>query len=139
MASRLITDLKNIAGIACAEHIDRVHAEKINMIITCTLRSNEEQESLWKSCHKIVKGKIIDLPPISTNARAGQSPHNHGLAWDIALLIDGKLNWNVKHPHWIKAVEIGRSIKNVKWGGDFTGKFKDRPHFEIKDWKDYIK
>jgi len=132
MASRLITDLRNVAGMACAKHLDALRAQGINYIVTCTLRTNEEQESLYK-IGRTTPGKRV------TNAKAGQSAHNYGLAWDIAIMINGKLNWDLSHPHWQLAGKIGESIDGVEWLGNPASKFKEGAHFQLKDWKSYIK
>lgn len=90
------------------------------------------------------KGAIV------TNAKAGQSMHNYGLAVDIVLLIDkdgdGKLetaSWDI-HKDWDGDMiadwkEVVQVFKKYGWeyGGDW--RFKDFPHFEKtfgKSWKE---
>lgn len=96
---------------------------------THTLRTFDEQGELYaqgRSKH----GKIV------TNAKPGQSYHNYGLAFDIALIIDGKTaSWDMvkdfdgdKVSDWMEVVNICKS-HGWKWGGDFKS-FKDYPHFE---------
>ncbi len=51
--------------------------------ITQTLRTFEEQDELY-AIGRTKPGKKV------TNAKAGQSIHNYGLAVDICLIIDGK-------------------------------------------------
>jgi peptidoglycan L-alanyl-D-glutamate endopeptidase CwlK len=90
--------------------------------ITCTHRTNEEQEQLFKQRPKV------------TNARAGQSPHNYkpSYAFDIAFIgLNKKLDWS---PELFKNfAEIITVIEpQVEWGGNW--KFKDSPHFEVKNW-----
>lgn len=91
--------------------------------ITCTFRSDEEQEKLFRKRPKV------------TNARAGQSPHNYkpSYAFDIAFIgLNKQLDWSNKHfanfATIIKAIE-----PQVEWGGDWA-KFKDAPHFQLKNW-----
>jgi peptidoglycan L-alanyl-D-glutamate endopeptidase CwlK len=40
----------------------------------------------------------------------------------------GKNDWDVSHPGWAKAAELGKSV-GLEWGGDWKG-FKDMPHFQ---------
>lgn len=97
--------------------------------LTCTRRTNEEQEQLY-ALGRTIPGKKV------TNARAGQSPHNYSpsFAFDIGFInIRKKLDWS---PHLFKkfADIITADFPQVLWGGDFQS-FKDMPHFELKAWK----
>lgn len=55
-----------------------------------------------------------------TNAKAGYSYHNYGLALDFALLADDGFNvlWTV-NDKWRRVGAIGKSLGFV-WGGDWT-------------------
>lgn len=93
--------------------------------ITCTYRSNDEQNMLYNKVPKV------------TNAKAGQSPHNYNpsFAFDIAFItVDNKISWNSKYFEL-----FAKCIKSdvVSWGGSWIN-FKDAPHFELKNWKTYI-
>lgn len=100
--------------------------------ITQGLRSFEEQEKLY-AIGRITTGKKV------TNAKAGQSIHNYGLAVDICLMIDGKTaswdtarDWdNDKVADWYECVKIFAS-HGWDWGGNWKT-FKDLPHFEKKN------
>lgn len=77
-----------------------------------------------------------------TNAMAGMSIHQYGLAADIVLMIDNNgdgvpesASWDTKsdfdkdgQSDWLEVVEVFKS-KGWAWGGDWSG-FKDLPHFE---------
>ena len=97
--------------------------------ITQGFRSFEEQQKLY-AIGRLTPGKKV------TNAKAGQSIHNYGLAVDICLIIDGKVasfetakDWDGdKIADWYECVKI--FAKNGwDWGGNWL-KFKDLPHFE---------
>ena len=97
--------------------------------ITQGLRTFEEQELLY------AKGRLTKEPKV-TNAKAGQSIHNYGLAVDICLIIDGKeasfdtkKDWDGDQiADWYECVKI--FAKNGwDWGGNWV-KFKDLPYFE---------
>lgn len=98
----------------------------IAVLVTQGLRTWEEQNALY------AKGRTV--PPIGkkhivTKAKGGQSYHNFGLAFDIVVLDSlGKADWDVDHPGWEKAGELGKSV-GLEWGGDWKS-FKDLPHFQ---------
>jgi len=76
--------------------------------------------------------------PIVTNAPAGESYHNYGLAFDFAMITDGKDD-NTVGPNWMKVVEIMKK-HGMTWGGDFPN-LKDNPHFENRynyNWKQLL-
>lgn len=78
-------------------------------ILTCTHRSNEEQAELYAK-GRTRPGRIV------TWARPGQSRHNRlpAEAFDIAIIENGKLNWNPKSKAWITAKQIGKKIGLVQ-------------------------
>lgn len=77
--------------------------------------------------------------PIVTKAAAGQSYHNYGLAFDFAMITDGKDDEAVG-PNWMKVVSIMESYGMI-WGGNFPEGFHDNPHFENHygiNWRDLL-
>lgn len=69
-----------------------------------------------------------------TKARAGNSPHNYGLAVDI---VHGTKAWKIDDLEWTMLGQIGKEAArkaNVKieWGGDWS--FYDPAHWQLKDW-----
>lgn len=105
---------------------------KAKVRITQGLRSFEEQEKLY-AIGRITNGKKV------TNAKAGQSIHNYGLAVDICLMINGKIaswdtvkDWdNDRVADWYECVKIF-ARHGWDWGGNWKT-FKDLPHFEKKN------
>jgi hypothetical protein len=107
-----MVDLCAVAGIA--------------VLITQGLRTWKEQDDLYAKGRTITP---IGKRHVVTKAKGGQSYHNFGLAVDIVVLdAVGKTDWDVTHPAWFRAAEIGKSL-GLAWGGDWKG-FKDRPHFQ---------
>lgn len=102
--------------------------------ITQGLRSFKEQDELY-AIGRTKPGKKV------TNAKAGQSIHNYGLAVDICLIINGKTaswdtvkDWdNDKVADWYECVKIFAKY-GWDWGGNWKT-FKDLPHFEKKSIK----
>src|SRR6266850_5242559 len=70
-------------------------AAKIDLLVTCTLRSLIEQEALYAQ-GRTTPGRVV------TNAKPGQSAHNFGLAIDVVPIVNGKPDWNGDHPIWQK-------------------------------------
>lgn len=95
----------------------------ISIRIVQGLRTFEEQDALF-----LKKPKV-------TNSKGGQSYHNYGLAIDFALLIDGKLTWDIKvdndkdgEADWMEVVDSFEGL-NYTWGGRFHS-ITDNPHLE---------
>lgn len=86
--------------------------------------------------------KLFLQKPKVTNADAGQSYHNFGLAIDFCLLKDSKkdesfseISWDIKMDYdgdkmsdWLEVVNVFKSA-GWSWGGDWKS-FKDYPHLE---------
>jgi peptidoglycan LD-endopeptidase CwlK len=87
--------------------------------ITDGVRTFDEQSALY------AKGRT-EPGSIVTNANAGESYHNYGLAIDVVEIKDGKGLY--ENPNWDKIAAIGKSF-GFKWGGDFKS-IRDLPHFE---------
>lgn len=103
--------------------------EGIDLIITCTWRSPEEQAVLYAQ-GRTTPGKIV------TNARPGQSLHNHtvnnrptSLAFDVVPIRSGKAIWNAKDVVWMRVGQIGEAL-GLEWAGRWS-RFKEFPHFQL--------
>jgi peptidoglycan LD-endopeptidase CwlK len=116
---------------ACAEYL-RLYPTEPQPFITCTYRSNDEQTALY-AIGRTKQGKKV------TNAQAGQSAHNYNpsAAFDIAFITIGKkLDWG--SINFLRFAEIIEKIQPlVEWGGRWE--FVDLPHFQIRNWKSFIK
>jgi peptidoglycan L-alanyl-D-glutamate endopeptidase CwlK len=113
-----------------------------------TLRTFAEQQALFNQ-GRTTAGKIV------TNARAGQSYHNYGLAVDIVLLVDKDVNGTFETASWDTSsdfdadrvsdwMECVRIFKKYGWTwgadwdndgltkamGDKDEKLVDAPHFQ---------
>lgn len=107
--------------ILCRRLIQLAAQNGIEIIIVQTLRTAEEQNALYAQ-GRTVAGDIV------TNVRYPYSMHNWGLAFDFAVIIDGKANWE-RTDLYQKVGELGKSL-GLRWGGDFKT-LKDMPHFEM--------
>lgn len=107
-----------------------------------TLRTFDEQAELFsRGRTKLFDAKGNRIGKV-TNAAAGQSIHNYGLAFDIILLVDNNkdkryetASYNLvadydgdKKSDWMEVTNIFKKA-GWTWGGDWT-RFRDAPHFE---------
>ncbi len=135
--------LRDIALTAYQEAV-KATPEGVHPVITQGLRTFKESEDIYAQGRTVVNpdGKSAAKPMGNTvsNAKAGQSYHNYGLAVDFVLIVNGKQMWNQNDPNWVLVVDIFKKY-GFTWGGDFKGTFKDYPHLEQKfghTWQDLL-
>jgi peptidoglycan LD-endopeptidase CwlK len=117
MASRKIEDLVPALQSLYRE-FDRLMKEAgIDYIVTCTRRTQAEQDKLY------AQGRTIPGKKVTWTR---QSKHIEGRAFDIAVMKDGKITWNVKD--YFEPARIGQSV-GLTSGSQW--KTPDYPHFEI--------
>lgn len=86
----------------CLAWEQEMKAAGINYLITCTLRTMEEQKALFAQ-GRTVPGHIVTWTL--------HSKHLTGDAFDFVIMFNGKPDWMVAHRDlWDKAAEIGRSL-----------------------------
>ena len=89
-------------------------SEGLNVFLFEGLRTNERQQELYDSGSGV------------TNAKAGQSFHNYGLAADLVFRDDeGNASWSMEHD-WQRLGQLGENL-GLKWGGSFH----DYGHFRL--------
>jgi len=120
MSSRKLEDLHPMVAERAQQLVELAQAEGIEILVTSTLRTFEEQAELF-AIGRTRPGDIV------TKAKAGESWHNFGLAFDVVPLVNGKAVWD--SPFWNRIGELGKRVGLV-WGGNFQS-FKDKPHFEF--------
>lgn len=83
-------------------------------------RSNQRQDELY------AQGRTVP-GPIVTNARGGESFHNHGVAVDFVFRNEG---YRASYQLW---QTLGAVIEKhgFEWGGNWKGGFVDMPHAEM--------
>lgn len=96
-------------------------AQGIVIKVTSGTRSYEAQDALYEQ-GRSNPGRIV------TNARAGFSNHNFGVAFDVTIFNGHEPVW--ESPLYKVVGSIGRSL-GLTWGGDWTN-FEDEPHFELR-------
>lgn len=122
-SSKNIGDSHSVVKSAALELIKQAYKEGIYVQISEGYRSNARQTALYNQ-GRTTSGNIV------TNAKAGQSMHNFGLAVDYFIVSDDgqKAIWDV-NTKWKRVAVIAKSL-GFAWGGDWTN-FKDYPHLEM--------
>ena len=103
-----------------SEFLAKCNAQGIQVIITSTYRSSEEQDRLYAQ-GRTAPGNVV------TNARGGSSFHNWKVALDFCPVKNGVAQWNDK-ALFTKIGIIGESC-GFEWGGRWTS-FLDLPHLQ---------
>jgi peptidoglycan LD-endopeptidase CwlK len=129
-AVSLPANLNSVVKEKSSQLIQQAAKKGIVVVITDGFRSFEDQNRLYQQ-GRTASGNIV------TNAKAGESYHNYGLAIDFALkTASGNVIWDRQYDgnrngkaDWTEVVEISKSL-GFQWGGDWT-KFKDYPHLQM--------
>lgn len=106
------------------------HAARIDVIVSCTSRTLEEQAALY------AQGRTTP-GDICTWAKPGQSAHNYGLAVDVAIIVNGKLDWKRTDPLWQTVGNFGQA-RGLEWYGAPDAEFNELPHFQLPNWRGFI-
>jgi peptidoglycan LD-endopeptidase CwlK len=102
--------------------------ENINIRVVQSLRSWAEQAALYAE-GRDAEGNVVDKSKVVTNAKAGTSWHNYGLAVDVAPFDGDVPDWNSNHPAWKRIVAVGESVGLIS--GSNWRTFPDWPHFQL--------
>lgn len=90
------------------ELVARCAAEGIPLIVTVGTRTNEQQDKIY------AQGRTPgNNQPLATGAKGGQSKHNYGVAFDTAIIVNGKESQS--RALWEKVGAIGEEI-GLAWG-----------------------
>lgn len=101
--------------------VSQASASGIGLVLTSGRRSWQDQAKLYAQ-GRTDPGKIV------TNAEPGESWHNYGRAFDVAIADAlGRPTWPDDAATWGKIGEIGTQL-GLSWGGSFG----DRPHFSFR-------
>ncbi len=134
---RRIATLHPLIREKASEFINKAEKAGYLLRVVSALRTWEQQTAIYNQPHdgkdNDGDGIIDEADEKATNAKAGQSYHNYGLAIDVVQIKNGKTIWN--NPNWSKIAAIGKSL-GFEWGGDWKS-FKDLPHFQITFGKSY--
>ena len=113
--------------VCVKKFLDECKKQGLNVLITETLRTQQEQEALYAQ-GRTTSGKIV------TNCRGYQSPHCWGVAFDFCRNVKGK-EYDNSDGFFERVGKIAKTVfdnteYDLFWGGDFKS-FVDRPHVEM--------
>ena len=142
--SRSLNDLHPDAFQLVENFLARVDNLGIDLLVTCTFRSDAEQELLYAQ-GRTAPGKIV------TWARAGESKHNSMLngrpasrAIDVVPLRHGKCVWGTSGNGldddptdderddlelWLRVAACGK-LAGLQWAGEWPKNKREFPHFQ---------
>jgi peptidoglycan L-alanyl-D-glutamate endopeptidase CwlK len=105
---------------------DNLATAGTHLLVVSGLRTAAEQSALYAQGRNGAPGHIV------TNAKAGQSMHNYGLAVDVVPYLSGPsgaLNWHADTLQF-QAMVSAFKAQGLVWGGDWVS-FKDEDHFQM--------
>jgi peptidoglycan LD-endopeptidase CwlK len=116
------------AVIACVRRAaDILAPDAVYFRVYSGLRTAAQQDADYR------QGRYPEFPgKVITNARAGQSSHNYGLAVDAVPFSHGEtglLDWTPTDPEF-KTFVAAMKRAGLNWGGDWLH-FKDMDHFYL--------
>ena len=127
MSSRSLNDLRPEVRPLVDAFLDAAAAKEIDLLVTCTLRSNAEQEALYAQGRTTPGAIVTDAPP-------GQSAHNYGLAMDVVPMVNGKPDWQGSDPVWQQIGVLGQAA-GLEWAGSPGFPFHELAHFQFPNWR----
>lgn len=133
MSSRKITDLHPDLQPLCLAFLGRCAEAGIPVMLTCTYRSQAEQDALYAQ-GRSTPGKIVTWTRTSRHSSTLDGKPA-ATAFDIAVLSNGKPTWDIKvdvnndnQSDYKEVGEIGSRL-GLEWGGRW--KSPDYPHFQL--------
>lgn len=121
---RLLSELDPKVAGAAERAIAECKSMGLALLVTCTFRTNAEQEALYAQ-GRSKPGKKV------TNARAGQSLHQYRVALDLYPMVNGKPDFSGQAPEWHQIAAVFKK-HGFEWAFEWK-KFKEMPHFQMTD------
>ena len=128
-----------ISARPCSPSLERCKARGLDLLVVCTHRPDHEQAELY------AQGRIKP-GPIVTNAKPGQSAHNHTIdgrpasrAFDVVPLLYGKPIWEDPRDAdadwsndwgWRIVGEVAAEV-GLDWYGRPGAPFREAPHLQL--------
>ena len=126
LASTVLDGLKPEAQALARQLILKAREKGINIRLIAGYRSTDAQKALYDQ-GRSTSGPVVTMAKVTT--------HSTGLAFDIAIERDGKLDFY--GPEFDIVGPIGEQLGLI-WGGSWTS-LKDKPHFQTKNAFDELK
>lgn len=123
MSSRSLNDLNPPTRTKAEQFLHLCEEAGEDVLIYCTLRSDTEQSELYAS------GRTKP-GPVVTNAKAGESWHNFGAAFDFVPMLHGKPQW-ADRKRYAKCGEIAERC-GLEWAGRWLGSLRETAHCQFR-------
>lgn len=121
--SRSLDQLDGDFKMTVLRWLNACHLEGLDILVISTYRDNDYQNWLYAQ-GRTAAGKIV------TNAKAGQSMHNHRLAVDFCIMHGKQCDWdNIEK--FTRAGLVAEKFGLV-WAGRWNGKLKELGHVEAQ-------
>ena len=124
LSSTDLSALDPYVSSLATKFLDLCTASNLNVIIVVTFRSWDDQDVVYAQ-GRTQPGVIV------TDAKAGDSYHNWGLAFDCAPVENGVIAWDDINTFNIMG-NLGQQV-GLEWGGNWTTfdiNILDTPHFQ---------
>lgn len=130
MASRSLSDLSPATRARAESFLSRARAAGLDILVTCTLRTEQEQAELYAR-GRTVPGAIV------TWAKPGESLHNIGRALDVVPLRLGKPVWRTSGVDLLLWQQVGAcgELAGLEWAGRWPARVREFAHFQYKEKK----
>lgn len=133
MASRDPKDLCPELQIIFAKWDAKMHELGIDYILTCTRRTQEEQETLWEQGRRLIKGVWIIVNNKLVRTWTLHSLHILGRAFDFCIMVNGKPDWQMTRKDlWDVAIAIGKSL-GLSQVVNSKGKVMEFAHLQLSE------
>ena len=132
--SRDLDTLEPVTREKARRLIGAAAAVGMEVFVVHAHRSESEQEALWQLGRNDA-GEVVAPRLVVTNARSGDSWHQHRRAFDLAFEeVDGKPTWmETREGDWRLLGLMGERV-GLEWGGsDTVGTKGDLGHFQFRD------
>ena len=128
MSSRRLEDLHPLMRPLVDAFLAACAREDIDILVTCTYRSDEEQAALYAISRTKPGRRVTNAPPGRSmhNFRLGGKPAS--LAVDIVPMVSGKPVWSASDPVWQKVGKLGEEA-GLEWAGRWK-RGREFPHFQ---------
>jgi peptidoglycan L-alanyl-D-glutamate endopeptidase CwlK len=124
-SEQVLANINPVLATKIRAAADQLEQAGTFLLVVSGLRTADEQNALYAQ-GRTAPGHIV------TNAKAGYSMHNYGLAVDIVPYLsgsDGVLNWSANTPQF-RAMVAALEAQDLVWGGSWTT-FPDEDHFQL--------
>ncbi len=112
----LLPETQRAARLWLARAKPVAEAAGCDVRIICGTRTYAEQTALYRKRPRV------------TQAKAGSSMHNFGLAWDTGIF-EGKV-YHGEHPLYETLGKLAAEVPGIEWGGTWKS-FVDQPHYQV--------